>query len=580
MRYSKMLIPTLKEDPAEAEVVSHKLMLRAGMLRKLAAGVYNYLPLGLRVIRKVEQIIREEMDRAGALEVLLPWVQPAELWEESGRWEDYGKELLRFQDRHERWFCLGPTHEEVITDLVRKEVRSYRQLPLNLYQIQTKFRDEIRPRFGLMRGREFGMKDAYSFDADDQGAEKSYQVMFDTYCRIFERCGLKFRAVEAETGPIGGSFSHEFMVLAETGEDTVVSCDSCEYAANLEKAEIGRSRPSKREEEKAKPKPLELVSTPGIKTVEEVCVFLKVKPQNLVKTLIYQGDQEPIAALVRGDHEINETKLKRVVGCQRLELASEELIEQVSRAPLGFTGPVGLKVKLIADQAIGDMVNFVTGANKADTHLLNVNLGRDFQVKEFSDIRVAREGDPCPRGEGRLVLSRGIEVGHVFKLGTKYSKAFKATYLDEQGKERLMVMGCYGIGVGRTAAAAIEQNHDEKGIIFPLNIAPFQVLVLPVNVKEKRLSEVAENIYQSMEERGIEVLLDDRDERPGVKFKDADLIGIPLRVTLGNRFIKEGVVELKWRWSEEIDLVREKEVVDEVLKRLNSVKEGRDDKHS
>ncbi len=577
MRYSKMLIPTLREVPAEAEVVSHKLMLRAGMIRKLAAGVYSYLPLGLRVIRKVEQIIREEMDRAGALEVLLPGVQPAELWEESGRWEDYGKELLRFQDRHERWFCLGPTHEEVITDLVRKEVRSYRQLPLNLYQIQTKFRDEIRPRFGLMRGREFGMKDAYSFDADDQGAEKSYQVMFDTYCRIFERCGLKFRAVEAETGPIGGSFSHEFMVLAETGEDTVVSCDSCEYAANLEKAEIGRSRPSKREEEKAKPKPLELVSTPGIKTVEEVCVFLKVKPQNLVKTLIYQGDQEPIAALVRGDHEINETKLKRVVGCQRLELASEELIEQVSGAPLGFTGPVGLKVKLIADQVIGDMVNFVTGANKADTHLLNVNLGRDFQVKEFSDIRVAREGDPCPRGEGKLVLSRGIEVGHVFKLGTKYSKAFKATYLDEQGKERLMVMGCYGIGVGRTAAAAIEQHHDEKGILFPLNIAPFQVLVLPVNVKEKRLSEVAENIYQGLEERGIEVLLDDRDERPGVKFKDADLIGIPLRVTLGNRFIKEGVVELKWRWSEEIDLVREKEVVDEVARRLNSVKEGRDE---
>lgn len=579
MRYSKMLIPTLREVPAEAEVVSHKLMLRAGMIRKLAAGVYNYLPLGLRVIRKVEQIIREEMNRAGALEVLLPWVQPAELWEESGRWEDYGKELLRFQDRHERWFCLGPTHEEVITDLVRKEVRSYRQLPLNLYQIQTKFRDEIRPRFGLMRGREFGMKDAYSFDADDQGAEESYQVMFDTYCRIFERCGLKFRAVEAETGPIGGSFSHEFMVLAETGEDTVVSCDSCEYAANLEKAEIG-SRPSKREEEKAKPKPLKLVSTPGIKTVEEVCVFLKVKPQNLVKTLIYQGDQEPIAALVRGDHEINETKLKRVAGCQRLELASEELIEQVSGAPLGFTGPVGLKVKLIADQAIGDMVNFVTGANKADTHLLNVNLERDFQVKDFSDIRVAREGDPCPRGEGKLVLSRGIEVGHVFKLGTKYSKAFKATYLDEQGKERLIVMGCYGIGVGRTAAAAIEQHHDEKGIIFPLNIAPFQVLVLPVNVKEKMLSEVAENIYQGLEEKGIEVLLDDRDERPGVKFKDADLIGIPLRVTLGNRFIKEEVVELKWRWSEEIDLVREKEVVDEVLKRLNSVKEGRDDKHS
>ncbi len=577
MRYSKMLIPTLREVPAEAEVVSHKLMLRAGMIRKLAAGVYNYLPLGLRVIRKVEQIIREEMNRAGALEVLLPWVQPAELWEESGRWEDYGKELLRFQDRHERWFCLGPTHEEVITDLVRKEVRSYRQLPLNLYQIQTKFRDEIRPRFGLMRGREFGMKDAYSFDTNDQGAEESYQVMFDTYCRIFERCGLKFRAVEAETGPIGGSFSHEFMVLAETGEDIIVSCDSCEYAANLEKAEIGKDRPSKKERGEAKLKPLEIVSTPGIKTVEEVCVFLKVKPQNLVKTLIYQGDQEPIAALVRGDHEINETKLQRVAGCQRLELAPEELIEQVSGAPLGFTGPVGLKLRLMADQAIGDMVNFVTGANKADAHLLNVNLERDFRVEEFSDLRVAREGNPCPRGEGRLVFGRGIEVGHVFKLGTKYSKAFKATYLDEQGKERLMVMGCYGIGVGRTAAAAIEQHHDEKGIIFPLGIAPFQVLILPVNIKEKRLNEVAENIYQGLQEKGIEVILDDRDERPGVKFKDADLIGIPLRVTLGNRFIKEGVVELKWRWSEEIDLVGEKEVMDEVLKKLNPIKEDRDE---
>ncbi len=578
MRYTKLLIPTLREVPAEAEVVSHKLMLRAGIIRKLAAGVYNYLPLGLRVIRKVEQIIREEMDRAGALEVLLPWVQPAELWQESGRWEEYGKELLRFQDRHERWFCLGPTHEEVITDLVRRDVRSYRQLPLNLYQIQTKFRDEIRPRFGLMRGREFGMKDAYSFDPDEHGAEDSYRVMFDTYCRIFERCGLKFRAVEAETGPIGGSFSHEFMVLAETGEDIIVSCNTCDYAANLEKSEVGKDRTSKKE--KVKPKARELVSTPGMKTVEEVCGFLKVKPPDLVKTLIYQGDSGPIAALVRGDHEINETKLKRVAGCKRLELASEEVIEQVSGAPLGFAGPVGLKVRLVADQAIRDMANFVTGANKADAHLVNVNLGRDFSVEEFSDLRVAREGDPCPRCEGKLEFSRGIEVGHVFKLGTKYSKAFKATYLDEQGEERLMIMGCYGIGVGRTAAAAIEQHHDERGIIFPPALAPFQVIVLPVNIKEKRLNDVAENIYQALKEKGVEVLLDDRDERPGVKFKDADLIGIPLRVTLGNRFIKEGVVELKWRWSEETELVGEKDVVGEVMKRLNSVKEGGDVMHS
>jgi prolyl-tRNA synthetase len=566
MRWSKYFLPTLKEVPAEAEVISHQLMVRAGMIRKLAAGVYSYLPFGLRALKKVREIIREEMNRKGALEVYLPVVQPAEIWQESGRWQLYGKELLRFKDRHERDFCLGPTHEEVITDIVRKEVKSYRQLPLNLYQIQTKFRDEVRPRFGLMRGREFEMKDAYSFDRDEEGANKSYQDMYDAYCRIFTRCDLNFRAVEADTGPIGGSYSHEFMVLADTGEDAIVGCDSCNYAANMEKAEIRREALETRGVEM---KELEKIYTPQVKTIQDLTAFLSAKPDQMVKTLIFQVDGRPVAALVRGDHEINPVKLKNLLGADVVEMADEETIRRITGAPVGFTGPVGLKgIEIIADFAIRGMTNFITGANEGDTHLRNVNLNRDFKVDRFADIRQAMEGDLCPRCEpGRLKITRGIEVGHVFKLGTKYSKAMGATFLDADGKEKYIVMGCYGIGVGRTVAAAIEQNHDENGIIWPFPIAPFHVLVLPVNMTDSRMVETAEKIYQELLAKGIEVLLDDRDERPGAKFKDADLIGIPLRVTVGNLAVSEGKVEIKFRKTGEVEKVS----VNEVTPRIKAI---------
>jgi prolyl-tRNA synthetase len=455
-----MLLPTLRESPADAEVVSHRLMIRAGIIRKVAAGIYNLLPLGLRVIQKVESIVREEMNRAGAQEVLMPFVLPAELWQESGRWNAYGKELLRLKDRHGRDFCLGPTHEEAITDMVRGEVRSYRDLPVNLYQIQTKFRDEIRPRFGLMRGREFIMKDAYSFHADDESAEEEYRNMFDTYSRIFYRCGLAFRAVEAETGIIGGSFSHEFMVLADTGEEAIASCTSCDYAANVERAEI--KRPEKKVRRKGKEEPLKKVLTPGMKSVEEVSAFLKVEASKLIKTLIYETDKGTVVALVRGDLEINEAKLKRVLGADFLHLADEEKIKKTTNAPMGFAGPVGMKIPIFVDFNVMDIENGVTGANEADAHLVGVNPLRDFKA-QYGDIRIAVERDPCPRCVSPLEIRRGIEVGHIFKLGTKYSESMRTTFLDENGKERPIIMGCYGIGIGRTAAAAIEQNHDGNG---------------------------------------------------------------------------------------------------------------------
>ena len=567
MRYSQMLLPTLREEPADAEVISHKLMLRAGMIRKVAAGIYTLLPLGVRVIHKVERIIREEMNRAGAQEVVMPCVLPADLWRESGRWDQYGKELLRMKDRHERDYCFGPTHEEVVTDLARREIRSYRQLPLNLYQIQTKFRDEVRPRFGVMRAREFVMKDAYSFDADEAGAEQSYKRMYDAYMRIFERCGLRFRAVEADTGLIGGRFSHEFMVLADTGEDAIVSCDTCAYAANIERAEVNTVTGEVDE----KLKGLERVQTPGKRSVEEVTEFLGVPPQRLVKTIIFQTGQGAIAALVRGDHEINEAKLRRHLDAMELEMAGDELITDVTHAPKGFAGPVGLDLRIVADYAVQGMRNMVTGGNEPDTHLINVNLGRDFQTDEFADIRQAQEGDPCPRCSGRLQVSRGIEVGHIFKLGTKYSEALGATYLDLEGTEQLLVMGCYGIGVGRTAAAAIEQNHDEHGIIFPLAIAPFHVLLLPVNNNDAKIMGAAEDLYQDLSAQGIEVLLDDRDERPGVKFNDADVIGIPLRLTVGEKNLKQGKVEIKVRKSGEITLVDLQEASERVKGMVSAV---------
>jgi len=544
MRQSQLLIPTLREDPGEAEIVSHRLMLRAGMIRKVAAGIYTYLPLGLRVIRKVERIIREELNKAGAQEVLMPIASPAELWLETGRWDFYGKELFRFKDRHERDFCLGPTHEEVITDLVRREVRSYRQLPANFYQIQTKFRDEIRPRFGLMRGREFIMKDAYSFDADEAGAKESYRKMYEAYKAIFTRCGLSFRPVEADTGLIGGTSSHEFMVLADTGEEGIAVCDACDYAANVERAEL--------QEHAHKPPPETLrekrrVPTPGKKTVEEVTAFLKVPAAQLVKTLLYRADGKTVAVLIRGDHEVNEIKLKKALGATDLVMADSATVEQLSGAPVGFAGPIGLKgVPLIADLSVKGLANVVVGGNAAGTHWVDVTPGRDFTPDRYADLRYAVAGDACPRCAKPTRIVRGIEVGHVFMLGTKYSEKMKALYLDKQGREQMMVMGCYGIGVGRTAAAAIEQNHDAKGIIWPAPLAPFHVHVLPLADKGKVL-EAAVALESEFEKAGIGVLLDDRDERPGVKFNDADLIGCPYQVVIGEKNLSQGLMELKER---------------------------------
>lgn len=571
MRYSELFLPTLKEEPADAEVISHKLMVRAGMIRKLAAGIYNYLPLGLRSTKKVENIVREEMNSAGAIELLMPSVLPAELWKESGRWDKYGKELLRFKDRAEREFCLGPTHEEIITDIVRKEVRSYKQLPLSLYQIQTKFRDEIRPRFGVMRAREFIMKDAYSFDADDEGADKSYLAMYNAYNCIFERCGLEFRAVLADTGNIGGNFSHEFMVLAPTGEDMIMSCNRCDYAANLEFAEIGEGEKDESrytEEEKT----VQEVHTPNLKTVDQVASFLQVEPRRLIKTMIIEADGKPVAALVRGSHELSLTKLKKAIGADAVQLGSEMTIVDVTGGPLGFSGPVGIKVKIIADRSIKNTRNGVTGANKRDYHLINVNPGRDFHVDQFADIRVASDGDLCPRcGDGVLRSSRGIEVGHVFKLGTKYSEAMSATFVDQHGKERLLIMGCYGIGIGRTVAAAIEQNYDENGIVLPISLAPYEAVVLPLNMKDGQVKSVAEDVYRRLVALGVEVIIDDREESAGVKFKDADLIGIPIHVVIGQKALKEGAVEVKLRKGG----VSKKLRIDEVEKEVEAILNAR-----
>ncbi|MFZ5448674.1 MAG: proline--tRNA ligase [Thermodesulfobacteriota bacterium] len=544
MLFSRTLIPTLKENPAEAEAVSHRLLLRAGMIRKLASGIYNYLPLGLRVLRKVEQIVREEMNRAGAQEVLLPAVQPSELWQESGRWDVYGKELLRFMDRHERDYCFGPTHEEIITDLVRKEVHSYRQMPLNLYQIQVKFRDEIRPRFGLIRGREFIMKDAYSFDANESGAEACYQQMYEAYNRIFARCGLRFKVVEADSGPIGGSFSHEFMVLADTGEDVVASCTLCDYAANLEKAEVvmepGETGPPVGDAPK-------LVHTPKVRTVEEVAAFLGVTSADIVKTLIYETENGAVAVLIRGDHEVNEVKVKNLLGVTDLILAGIIKVQELTGAEVGFAGPVNLKLPIYADQAVARLPAMVTGANRDDYHLMNVHPVRDFKITETADLRSITAQDPCPRCRGALTLLRGIEVGHIFKLGLKYSKALKATFLDQEGKEQYIYMGCYGIGVSRIVAAAIEQGHDDHGIIFPMALAPFQVGLIPIAVNDPAIWACVQQIHADLEAQGVEVLLDDRDERPGVKFKDCDLLGLPLRVVVGAKTLAQGKAEVRHR---------------------------------
>ena len=544
MRYSQMLLPTTKETPSEAEVVSHQLLLRGGFIRKLTSGVYIYLPLGLAAIQKVAQIVREEMNRAGALELLMPMVQPADLWKESGRWQKYGPELLRFTDRHSRESCLGPTHEEVITDLARRELQSYRQLPKNLYQIQTKFRDEIRPRFGLMRGREFVMKDAYSFDESDEAAGRSYDRMYEAYHRIFRRCGLEFRAVEADTGTIGGSFSHEFMVLAATGEDTLVICEQCAYAANVEKAKVILPEAP----ESSDPlQEMARVETPGMKKVEAVAQFLKASPSRFIKTMIYLADGEPVAALVRGDREVQPVKLKNLLGATDVELADDETVFKKTGLAVGYLGPVNLPLKMVADQEVMRMINCITGANEKQYHLTGVQLGRDFTPALSGDLRQITGEDRCPSCGGSLRLTEGIEVGHIFKLGTAYSEAMNATFQDREGQARPFVMGCYGIGVSRVVAAAIEQNHDDNGIIFPLPLAPFQVIVLNLGVNSEAVTGAAEQLAADLRSQGLEVLLDDRDERPGSKFKDADLIGIPYRVMVGKTFEKEGLVELRRR---------------------------------
>ncbi len=549
MRWSLSYIPTLKEAPADAEVVSHKLLVRAGMVRKVTSGIYIYLPLGLKVIEKVKQIVREEMNAAGAQELLLPAACPADLWQETGRWDFYGKELLRFQDRHGRDFCVGPTHEEVITDLVRGEVRSYRQLPINLYQIQNKFRDEIRPRFGLLRGREFAMKDAYSFDATDEGADISYQKMYNAYNNIFARMALKFRPVEADTGSIGGSFSHEFMVLADVGEDTLATCATCDYASNVERAKVvfkgqkhNNTCPSYEE-----------VSTPKAHTVEEVCNFMNIAPVKLIKTLLFNVDGAAVAVLVRGDRSVNDVKLKNMLNATVVELATPEEVQAWSGAAVGFAGPVNLKehVKVYADFELQTDTDWVCGANKTDVHFKHVDLDRDCNVLNYDDLRMITKSDPCPKCGARIEMPEGIEVGHVFKLGTKYSEAMKATFLDQDGKEQLMVMGCYGIGVSRVVAACIEQNHDEYGIVFPPPLAPFDVLLVNLDPKNDEICNQLNEIKTLLEKDGLEVLLDDREERPGVKFKDADLIGIPMQVCLGSKSFERGVLEAKDRKSNE-----------------------------
>lgn len=566
MKSSELFYPTLREIPSEAEIISHQLLLRAGFIRKASGGVYTYLPLAYRVIRKIEKIVREEMDRAGGQEVLMPIIQPAELWQKSGRWEVYGDEMFRLQDRHKRYFALGPTHEEMITTLVDGDVHSYRDLPLLLYQIQNKYRDEIRPRFGLMRGREFIMKDLYSFDIDDDGLDQSYQKMFYAYNQIFQRLGLRYRVVEADSGAIGGNESHEFMVLAETGESEIVYCDKCDYAANVEKAVCSAGEPAAEVTLLA----MEKIHTPGQRTIQDITDFLHIPPEEQVKTLMYSADGELVAALVRGDRELNEIKLKNALGCNELLMADEAIVKESSGAGFGSLGPVGMNVKIYADLEVAGMNNFACGANENDYHFKNVNMGRDFIPEAILDIRNAVVGDACPNCNGHLLMVRGIEVGHIFKLGTKYSDAMGASFLDQSGQARPFVMGCYGIGISRTMAAAVEQNYDENGIIWPIPIAPYHVIVVPVNSKNEEQMQAAQSIYQLLQQNGLEVLIDDRDERAGVKFKDADLIGIPVRITIGPKALQENKVEVKKRWKKEVELIE----IDLVSKKVLEIISG------
>jgi prolyl-tRNA synthetase len=564
MRWSQNFIHTLRQDPSDAEVISHRLMTRAGFISKLAAGIYNYLPLGWRSLQKLEVIIREEMGRAGSAELVMPAVQPSELWQESGRWFEYGPELLRLADRHERDFCIGPTHEEVITDIVRRSVTSYRQLPVNVYQIQTKFRDEIRPRFGLMRGREFIMKDAYTFHADAGDLDLAYRAMEAAYCRVFERCGLGYTKVEADTGNIGGSESHEFMVLADTGEDAILSCAACDYGANVEKAETGGTAPAPEWPRERRDAP-ETVHTPDLRTVGEVAAFLGIDAAHLIKTLIFESNEEFVAVLIRGDLEVNEVKLKNELGCTHLQLASEAKIEEITGGPQGFSGPVGLDgIRLIADPTVMDLAVAATGANAKDSHIIGVVPGRDFTPETVADIKLAAAGDPCPNCGESMRERRGIEVGHIFKLGTKYSTAMDCKFQDAEGDEKPMIMGCYGLGVGRTLAAAVEQNHDDKGIVWPLPLAPYEVVLVVLNADKSEVVEAAEGLYRELQSAKLDILFDDRPERPGVKFNDMDLIGIPIRIVVGKRGLENSEVEISLRRDGEKRLVPIPEMVQAV----------------
>ncbi|ANE45733.1 prolyl-tRNA synthetase [Paenibacillus swuensis] len=563
MRQSTLLLPTLREIPAEADTVSHQLLLRAGFIRQLAAGIYTYLPLGLRVLRKLEQIVREEMDRSGAQELLMPAMQPAELWKESGRYDLYGPELVRLQDRHQREFTLGPTHEEVITTLIRQEINSYRKLPVNLYQIQTKFRYERRPRFGLLRGREFLMKDAYSFDTDWDGLNRTYNTMFETYQRIFQRCGLRFRAVEADAGTIGGEGgTHEFMALADIGEDTIASCTCCDYAANLEKA-VSKA-PVRMENSQSATDTLptpEHIHTPGIRTIQDLTNHLHIQATDIIKTLIYLEDEQPVAILIRGDQDLNEIKVINYLNAVTFQMADAQTVKQVTGAPVGFAGPYQLQIRVLVDEQVANMRTGITGANQADTHLKHIVPGRDFTMMDTGDFRNVSEGDLCPVcNDGTLVFHRGIEIGHIFKLGKKYSEKLQATFLDPQGKEQVMIMGCYGIGVSRMLSALVEQHHDDQGMKWPSSVAPYQVHIIPISVKDTTQMQLAEHLYLLLQDKGIEVLMDDRDERPGVKFKDSDLIGLPYRIIVG-KDAGEGFVEL----VERADGVKRRLSVEEVL---------------
>lgn len=550
MRWTKTFIPTMKEIPSDAEIPSHQLMLRAGLIRQLMAGAYTYLPLGWRSVRKAEQIVREEMDRAGAIELFMPALQPIDLFEKTGRKEAFGNVLINFHvQRGDRkvHLALGPTHEEVVTDLIGRHLNSYRQLPICVYQIQTKFRNEERPRFGVLRTSEFIMKDAYSFGTSLEQLNTVYDQMYHAYCRIFARCGLKYLPVEAESGPIGGDASHEFMIPANNGEDRIVHCAACGYAANLERAETGRKAPPLAAA--ASDSPMQRVATPNATSIEQVSRMLKCKPAQMIKTLIYMADDKPVAVLIRGDHEANEAKIRRALGAKSVELADEKTILLVTGARVGFAGPVGIKCDLLADHDIPPIVNAISGANEADMHLTSVNVGRDFQLTATHDLRMALDGDVCPKCRGMLKLVHGIEVGHVFKLGTKYSVSLAAEFLDEKEQRHPMIMGCYGIGINRIVAGLAETSFDENGLIWPLSVAPYEVLVIPLNINEPETMALAERFYKELGEAGVDVLLDDRDARAGVKFKDADLIGIPLRLVIGGKGLKEGQVEVKWRDS-------------------------------